>query len=161
MTSFQNYTKKGFTLIELLVVIAIIGLLASVVLASFNTARAKAGDAAVKETLANLRNQMALYYHVNGNYGPGPIVNESCDDLQSNEIFLADQKISELIESVKKAAGYPPVTYCNVSSTPSERWIVVIPLRSQVGVNWCVDSSGAAKTTNIMPAVGSYTEVCP
>lgn len=37
--------EKGFTLIELLVVIAIIGVLASTVLASLNTARAKARDA--------------------------------------------------------------------------------------------------------------------
>src|SRR3954462_4833512 len=59
---------RGFTLIELLVVIAIIGVLSSVVLASLNTARAKAADASVKSNLANSRAQAELIYDRFGCY---------------------------------------------------------------------------------------------
>ena len=59
--------KKGFTLIELLVVVAIIGILASVVLASLNSARNKGKDAAIFAQLANMRGQAELYYATNGN----------------------------------------------------------------------------------------------
>ena len=61
---------KGFTLIELLVVIAIIGVLASVVLASLNSARSKGNDAGVKANLSSISTQAALFLSDNNNaYG--------------------------------------------------------------------------------------------
>ncbi|PIT91375.1 hypothetical protein COU17_01105 [Candidatus Kaiserbacteria bacterium CG10_big_fil_rev_8_21_14_0_10_49_17] len=62
---------RGFTLIELLVVIAIIGLLSSVVLASLNSARAKARDARRVSDLKQLQLALELYYDSNGSY-PNP-----------------------------------------------------------------------------------------
>ena len=53
-------SKRGFTLIELLVVIAIIGILASIILASLNTARQKGRDARRLSDLKQIVNAIAL-----------------------------------------------------------------------------------------------------
>jgi len=61
---------KGFTLIELLVVIAIIGLLATIVLVSLNTARAKARDSRRLSDFHQVALALELYYDNNNNAYP-------------------------------------------------------------------------------------------
>lgn len=58
--------KKGFTLIELLVVVAIIGILASVVLASLNSARLKARDTKRKSDAHQITLAIELYFNISG-----------------------------------------------------------------------------------------------
>lgn len=57
----REFNARGFTLIELLVVIAIIGLLASVVLASLNSARSKARDSYRANSIRQVQRAFELY----------------------------------------------------------------------------------------------------
>jgi|SRR5665213_1054087 len=64
----RKQKEKGFTLIELLVVIAIIGLLASIILASLNTARVKGRDAKRIADLHDIQGALELYYEACGTF---------------------------------------------------------------------------------------------
>lgn len=65
---FGKSWSRGFTLIELLVVIAIIGVLASVVLASLNSARRKSRDARRVADIKQMQLALELYFDANGEY---------------------------------------------------------------------------------------------
>jgi len=60
--------QEGFTLIELLVVIAIIGILASVILASLNSAREKARNAVRIANIHTIQTAISAYYADHGSY---------------------------------------------------------------------------------------------
>lgn len=59
---------RGFTLIELLVVIAIIGILATIVMVSLNTARGKARDARRVSDVRQIQLALQMYYDAQGSY---------------------------------------------------------------------------------------------
>lgn len=80
----MRYDKKlsfefGFTLIELLVVISIIGLLASVVLVSLNSARTKAKAARAAADLRQIGTALSMYLDDNGIY---PCHDHNWDDVK-------------------------------------------------------------------------------
>lgn len=110
---------RGFTLIELLVVLAIIGLLSSIVLASLNTARAKARDAVRKSQVGEFEKALELYFLVNGHYPCGRsnclsfIVPLTSDPASNPGIELVS---GGFISSIPSDPIYPPGTP-NVSTS--------------------------------------------
>ena len=85
-TIYINSRAKGFTLIELLVVIAIIGVLATIVLASLNSARTKGQDATRISDVKSLETALELYYNDHNTYPQSPVGN--------GDVFLNDATLN-------------------------------------------------------------------
>ena len=131
----KQMLNRGFTLIELLVVIAIIGILASVVLASLNTARDKGADAAIKSSINNARAEAELHYDDSGNTYAG-----LCTAL------------AETAAAVNSTGG--PNSY---ACEDGPNGYTLTGELSNAGTDpdhYCVDSSGNAEETNgpVVPA---------
>ena len=135
--------KKGFTLIELLVVVAIIGILASVVLASLNSARSKGNDAKIKSQLSSARSAAEIYYSTNNNYGSGT--------GSGNNVCTLTNADTTGMYSLVQTTSYPAGTTvsCSVDSTGAgvvaTKWALAANLNGTAA--WCVDSTGASKGT--------------
>ena len=139
--------QKGFTLIELLVVVAIIGLLASIILASLNSSRNKASDAAIKQQLSDMRTASILVYDNTSSY------DTVCDaNTDPGKLFRAAWNLGQkdgnegmcMSSGTTRFNTINSVLTSNPKTATPEAWAAVIHLQS--GQYFCVDYTGNAST---------------
>jgi prepilin-type N-terminal cleavage/methylation domain-containing protein len=76
----KSLYRKGFTLIEVLVVISIVGILSTIIYASFGDARNDARNKAIQAELKNVQLALELYKAQNGRY---PEANTLCHTVHA------------------------------------------------------------------------------
>ena len=145
-------THRGFTLIELLVVIAIIGVLSSVVLASLNSARMRARDAAVKAGVRQLATLMHLEYNDTGSFAN---LQSSWDYTAANcnNSFGGSYAVNarQICANIVANSG---AIYTGNNTDLNTRFSVMALLPS-TGRYYCIGSSGGTSDTETGSTWGS------
>lgn len=130
--------NKGFTLIELLIVITIIGILASLTLASYGNAQAKARDGVRKSDLAQIKRALELakadcygaaWYPYFANY-------------TALATYLSDTDLNYLSSVIQDPQNTPPQVYSYLTTAASGAPPYECPSETTPGT---LDKDGAIK----------------
>lgn len=148
--------RKGFTLIELLVVIAIIGILASVIVVSLNSARGKAIDVKVISDVKQLKNAIESGYS-------GVSYPDLTNDSPIYGGFSPDgnpgtSTINVLIGNANEIGSViNVVNEPNIAGSPVLSYAVYGQLISSTTLYFCIDSNGNTNQSSLT----NNTSTCP
>ena len=128
--------QSGFTIVELLIVIVVIGVLAALVITTFNGIQQKARDTERQTDMKAIHGQLEAYYAQNGNY---PMLSEI------NTSALATALFKGLDKEALSDPQANPKTYV-LGSTPAAK-VYSYQVYLADGTTNCTVSANCAKYT--------------
>ncbi len=141
----KKYTK-GFTLIELLVVIAIIGILASVVLVSLNSARNKGKDTRIISDVQQMRTEAESKY--DGSKYDAALAVNTAGVANGNGVLAGDATAQQLVTDAGTQSGV--VYVITNAASPITQYAVYGALPSTgLASYFCIDSTGNTKQSTV------------
>lgn len=145
----KKVINKGFTLIELLVVIAIIGILASIVLVSLNSARNKGKDTRIISDINQIRTQIESEANNAGTYtggtGASNCLSSATVTLNDASTICSKTTAGGLGKDAIDSGGAITVkTWPTTAGTSYNAYAIYSSNNS--GSGYCVDSSGKTGT---------------
>lgn len=87
MNSLKKRTQQGFTIVELLIVIVVIGILAALVITTYNGIQQKGRNTERTTDLKAVQGQLEAYYATNGRYPTSTNLGSTSD---TNLAFIKD-----------------------------------------------------------------------
>jgi prepilin-type N-terminal cleavage/methylation domain-containing protein len=118
MISLKQRKEQGFTIVELLIVIVVIGILAGLVITTYNGIQQKARNTERTTDLKTFQSQLEAYYANNGAYpGPDSLGTTSATNVTFIKASMKGMDSETLRDPKGTAADYSLITTATSTST--------------------------------------------
>jgi type II secretion system protein G len=152
--------KRGFTLVELLIVIAIMGILTSITVSQFITAKKKANDVARKSDLNGISKALQMYFTDYGKMPAMSVDGKGKIMINSNTLNWGDEfKDGDYVYMIKlpKENNSAMAPYCYKTDSEKKKYALFAQLEN-TGDKECV---GKYKCGNDIVGIYCFSYVSP
>lgn len=136
-----THPSRAFTLIEIIIALTIIGIITSITVVTFSTARNRANDGAVKSNLAAVQVRAELYYRQNKNF----TTYSGSEQWDCSQGMYSDPGIAQALNQARNASPTGFVLYGIHCRTTKQQYAIWLQRPEGASSNyWCIDSRQTA-----------------